>query len=61
MIKSRFLSKISVYRLIRTEVTDNLLFQNRELRPFDNFFWVISSLFYIQEVKCTETDKIQSP
>ena len=32
-------------RSIRTEVTDNLLFQNRELRPFDNFFLVITSPF----------------
>ena len=33
-------------RSIRTEVTDNLLFQNRELRPFDNFFWLLLPLFY---------------
>ena len=48
-------------RSIRTEVTDNLLFQNHELPPFDNFFLVITSPFLIQEVKCNEPNKIKSP
>ena len=49
-------------RSIRTEVTDNLLFQNRELRPFENFFFgYYFPFFIIQEVKCNETDKIKSP
>ena len=48
-------------RSIRTEVTDNLLFQNHELPPFDNFFWLLLPLFLIQEVKCNEPDKIKSP
>ena len=36
--------KDEMNRSIRTEVTDNLLFQNRELPPFENFFLVISCL-----------------
>ena len=48
-------------RSIRTEVTDNLLFQNHELPPFDNFFWLLLPLFLIQEVKCNEPNKIKSP
>ena len=51
-----------INRLIRTEVTDNLLFQNHELPPFDNFFfWLLLPLFLIQEVKCNESNKIKSP
>ena len=45
-------------RSIRTEVTDNLLFQNHELPPFDNFcFGYYFPFFIIQEVKCNEPDK----
>ena len=34
-------------RSIRTEVTDNLLFQNHELPPFDNIFFGYYSPFYL--------------
>ena len=45
-------------RSIRTEVTDNLLFQNHELPPFDEFFFgYYFPFFIIQEVKCNEPDK----
>ena len=49
-------------RSIGTEVTDNLLFQNRELRPFDNLLFGYYFPFFItQEVKCNEADEIKSP
>ena len=48
-------------RSIRTEVTVNLLFQNHELPPFDNFFGLLLPLFLVQEVKCNEPDEIKSP
>ena len=35
-----------INRSIKTEVTDNLLFQNHELPPFDNFFRLLLPLFY---------------